>query len=360
VQQLDAEARAGKWRGPLHGIPVGIKDIFDVAWMPTACGANRWKDRIAERDAPVVAALRAAGALILGKTVTTPYAFLDPPITRNPHDLTRTPGGSSSGSAAAVATGMCLAALGSQTGGSLTRPGSYCGVASLKPMYGRLSTEGVLPLAPSLDHVGICAADAGGLAEVYGVLAERGPDTGRARLLPSRGLIFNEFIDELRPELQVKFRQQLPKDLIPVKLPLPLPEVLAAHRTIMSYEAAQVHNDWQREFPEDYPPRITELIEAGRKVTGSQLDSANSIQDQFITACYDLLGEDGIFILPTATDVAGPTTSTGDARFNSPWSLAGLPVLGVPWVKDGVLPLGLQLVGRNEESCLNYKLRTTN
>jgi Asp-tRNA(Asn)/Glu-tRNA(Gln) amidotransferase A subunit family amidase len=349
AQQLDAETQAGQSRGPLHGIPVGIKDIFDVAGMPTACGSTRWKDRIADRDAPVVAALRAAGALILGKTVTTPYAFLDPPVTRNPHDLARTPGGSSSGSAAAVASGMCLAALGSQTGGSLTRPGSYCGVASLKPVYGRLSQEGVLPLAPSLDHVGIFAADVGGIAEVYRVSAESTPK----QYPPPRWIVLDEFIDELRPELQSKFRATLPKDHTTAKLPLPLADVLAAHRTIMSYEAMEVHDAWQREFPDDYPPRITELIEAGRKVNHDQLHMARKVQFAFRGVCLSILGDDSVFVLPAATDVAGPVTSTGDARFNSPWSLAGLAVLGVPYVMDDHgLPLGVQLVGRSEERLL--------
>ncbi len=357
VKQLDAEARAGHWRGPLHGIPVGIKDIFDVQGMPTACGAGRWKDRIAQRDAPVVAKLRAAGAVILGKTVTTPYAFLDPPVTRNPHDHRRTPGGSSSGSAAAVASGMCLAALGSQTGGSLTRPGSYCGVASLKPMHGMLSTEGVLPLAPSLDHVGVLATDAAGVAEVYRVMA----GSSAVATTPCRWIVLDEFIEELRSDLRTKFREAIKVEHTTAKLPIPLADVLAAHRVIMSYEAGQVHDAWQREFPADYPPRITELIEAGRTVSTAQLIEAKAMQTAFRTACLKILGNDGVFALPAATDVAGPVTSTGDARFNSPWSLAGLPSLGVPFIKDDAgLPLGLQLVGRSVERCLHCTLNTTN
>src|SRR5206468_2690687 len=122
----------GRWHGPLHGIPVGIKDIVDVTAMPTACGWPRWADLVATQDATIVARLRNAGAIILGKTVTTQFASFDPPVTRNPWSLDRTPGGSSSGSAAAVACGMCLGAIGSQTGGSITRPASFCGVAGCK------------------------------------------------------------------------------------------------------------------------------------------------------------------------------------------------------------------------------------
>src|SRR5207244_6807736 len=131
-----------------------IKDIIDVFDWPTACGSRRWAQSFARHDAPVVQRLRRAGAVLMGKTVTTQYASFDPPPTRNPWNRDRTPGGSSSGSAAAVASGMCLGALGSQTGGSITRPAAFCGVAGCKPSYGRVSVHGVVPLAASMDHPG--------------------------------------------------------------------------------------------------------------------------------------------------------------------------------------------------------------
>src|SRR5438067_176299 len=152
--RLTEELRRGCWRGPLHGIPIAVKDIFDVFDWPTAAGSKLWANSIARQDADVVRQLRQAGCVFLGKTVTTQYASFDPPVTKNPWNLSRTPGGSSSGSAAAVATGMCLGALGSQTGGSITRPASYCGVAGCKPSYGYVSCTGVVPLAPSMDHPG--------------------------------------------------------------------------------------------------------------------------------------------------------------------------------------------------------------
>src|SRR5437870_1571690 len=152
--RLGDELKQGQWRGPLHGIPVGIKDIFDVFDWPTGAGSRLWAQSIARRDATTVERLRRAGAIFLGKTVTTAFASFDPPVTRNPWNLERTPGGSSSGSAAALACGMCLGALGSQTGGSITRPASYCGVAGLKPSFGLVPCEGVVPLAPSMDHPG--------------------------------------------------------------------------------------------------------------------------------------------------------------------------------------------------------------
>src|SRR6516165_8801183 len=174
AEGLTEELKRGQYRGPLHGIPLGIKDIFDVFDWPTAAGSRLWAKCIARQDCTVVRKLREAGAVFIGKTVTTQYASFDPPPTRNPWDLGRTPGGSSSGSAAALACGMCLGALGSQTGGSITRPASYCGVAGCKPTFARVSTHGVVPLSPSMDHVGPIARCVRDLAIVLGTIA--GPD----------------------------------------------------------------------------------------------------------------------------------------------------------------------------------------
>ena len=162
ARRLDEELAAGKCRGSLHGIPIGIKDIIDVAGLPTACGFPPWSGRVAEQDAAVVDRFRRAGAVILGKTVTTQFAWIDPPVTRNPWNLNRTPGGSSSGSAAAVACGMCLGAIGTQTGGSIIRPASFCGVAGFKPSYARVRfcEQGIVPFAPTLDHPGPIARTA--------------------------------------------------------------------------------------------------------------------------------------------------------------------------------------------------------
>ena len=163
---LGREAQAGNYRGPLHGIPIGIKDIIDVAGLPTRAGSPlRENYPAAAADAPLVAALRQAGAIILGKTVTVEFACFDPSPTRNPWDaeLRHTPGGSSSGSAVAVAMGMCFGALGTQTGGSLVRPASYCGIATLKPTFGLLSREGIVPVSYHLDHPGPMARTVGDL-----------------------------------------------------------------------------------------------------------------------------------------------------------------------------------------------------
>src|SRR5262249_36264070 len=154
AKQLTKELERGQYRGPLHGIPIGVKDIFDVFDWPTAGGARAWASSVARKDSTAAERLRQAGAVFVGKTVTTAYASFDPPLTRNPWDLKRTPGGSSSGSAAAVACGMCLGALASQTGGSITPPASYCGGFSLKPTFGRVGVDGVMPLASGMGPVG--------------------------------------------------------------------------------------------------------------------------------------------------------------------------------------------------------------
>src|SRR5438105_826663 len=192
AERLTEELGKGQYRSPLHGIPIAVKDIFDVFDWPTAAGSKLWEKSIARQDCEVVRRLRNAGAIFLGKTVTTQYASFDPPITRNPWNLERTPGGSSSGSAAALATGMCLGALGSQTGGSITRPASYCGVAGCKPTYGRVPLDGIVPLAWSMDHPGPMARCAFDLGLMLAVIADswRGPTSNEAppRLLRVRGL----------------------------------------------------------------------------------------------------------------------------------------------------------------------------
>ena len=173
---------------PLHGIPLGIKDIIDMAGLPTGAGSRQMAQNVAARDATLVRKLRDAGAVFLGKTVTTQFACFDPPPTRNPWNIDRTPGGSSSGSAAAVATGMCLAAIGSQTGGSITRPATYCGVSGCKPSYGRVSLAGIVPLAPSFDHPGPIARRVSDLALLLNVIAGHDPDDPHSSIAPPLSL----------------------------------------------------------------------------------------------------------------------------------------------------------------------------
>lgn len=370
AERLTDEVKRGQHRGPLHGIPVGIKDIIDVFDMPTGCGSKLWANSYARRDATCVERLRQAGAVILGKTVTTPFAYLDPPPTRNPWNLDRTPGGSSSGSAAAVACGMVLAALGTQTGGSLTRPASYCGVCSLKPTHGRVSVDGVLPLAPSLDHVGVMANCVRDLALVFQVVAgatgdpddeatnwEPVPDclsvieTGLDSLPLHR---LGGHFDNADPALLSAYRSSLEKlecgdAITQAVLPPAFGEAAAAHRTMMAVEAAEYHAGRLARRPDDYPPRIRQLVEDGSSTPAVDYANSSGIAVRLKRNLRKPLRRGAVFITPATTDFAPGPETTGNPSFNAPWSFLGLPTVSVPagWSPDG-LPMAVQLSGREE------------
>jgi Asp-tRNA(Asn)/Glu-tRNA(Gln) amidotransferase A subunit family amidase len=367
AQRRTAELQAGRYRGPLHGVPVGIKDIFDVFDWPTAAGSQLWAHSIARQDSTVVRKLREAGAVFLGKTVTTQYASFDPPVTRNPWDAKRTPGGSSSGSAAALACGMCLGAVGSQTGGSITRPASFCGVAGLKPTYGRVSSAGVVPLAASLDHPGPMARCVRDLAILLQVIA--GPDpldpaSGQVpvpdyvacleRLSPPRlGRLRGLFEDLAEPVMQklmaataaeLSARGAVVHD---VALPASFAEVLPRHRMVMAVEAAAFHGERLRTHPDDYGPCIRGLLEEGLSCPAPEYARTKEHQrrlSQEMLSCFE--GLDAL-LCPATRGPAPAADTTGDPAFNSPWSYTGLPVVSflAGWSSEG-LPLAIQLVGR--------------
>jgi Asp-tRNA(Asn)/Glu-tRNA(Gln) amidotransferase A subunit family amidase len=377
AERLTAELKAGQNRGPLHGVPIGIKDIIDVFDLPTGCGSKLWANSYARRDATVVTRLRQAGAIILGKTVTTPYASFDPSITRNPWNLERTPGGSSSGSAAAVACGMCFGALATQTGGSITRPAAYCGVYGLKVTYNRIQLDGILPLAPSMDHMGCMAKSVRDLEHIYRTIAIQtdysirggcdfydplpiglnwGLSTVRKRMnTPGMGLQFtNDFFPQRCEKVMLAAFGELiekcysgeePPLFAQVVLPAGFGEILTAHRTIMAAEAAAYHGQRMKRHPDDYPPRITSLIKEG--LSGSAAEYKKSLDLQW-SVHQELCARDtpaGLAV-PATTGPAPSAETTGDPAFNSPWSFLGNPVISMPfaWTRDG-LPLSIQLVG---------------
>jgi Asp-tRNA(Asn)/Glu-tRNA(Gln) amidotransferase A subunit family amidase len=356
AERLDEQAQRGQWRSPLHGIPIGIKDIIDVFDLPTGCGSQLWANSYARQDAPVVRQFRRAGAVILGKTVTTPFAYLDPPPTCNPWQTERTPGGSSSGSAAAVAAGMVPLALGSQTGGSVIRPAAYCGIWALKPTYGQLSTRGILPLAPSLDHVGLMAAHGEDLQLLWTAL--RPAPTGIPALLESPGrllLTLPEYLQDPRvePVMHQAFghwQQQLEQAGWPwleTPLPIPLAEIRRHHAVILAVEAAAFHQRRWRRHPEDYPPKITQLIRDGMNhAAWSYHEARQHLRQARREIDAWLLRSGGWLALPATPGPPPPRDTTGDPAFQSPWSYLGLPVVTFPiaWTSDG-LPLAVQLIG---------------
>jgi aspartyl-tRNA(Asn)/glutamyl-tRNA(Gln) amidotransferase subunit A len=311
--------------------------------------------------------LRQAGAVILGKTVTTPFAYLDPPITRNPWNLERTPGGSSSGSAAAVACGMCLGTLGSQTGGSITRPASFCGVCGLKPSWGRVSVDGVLPLAPSLDHVGAMATCVRDLAIVLQTIIADGdgavPDMLRFKL-PHREPIrigrphgpFDDLADPECRERMAEFgknlvpagRSEVKIEIIDVALPAGFSEVWPHHRSLMAAEAAHYHGDRLRRRPEDYPPKIAALIEDGLRQSGTDCIAALQHREEMLKRIRPVFEELDVLLTPAARGPAPGPETTGDPVFNAPWSYLRLPTVTFPiWaVGPHNLPIAAQLIGR--------------
>ncbi len=368
ARQLSEELSRGQYRGPLHGIPLGIKDIFDVFDWPTAAGSELWKDSIARADSTAVGKLRQAGAVFLGKTVTTQYASFDPPRTRNPWAADRTPGGSSSGSAAAVACGMCLGAIGSQTGGSITRPASFCGVAGCKPTYGRIGLGGAVPLAFSMDHPGPMARCVRDLAIlVQGMAGTDAVDRTAAdqpvidyvaalehlERPPRLGLLRGLFHDLAEPPMRALMQdvaarwQQRGAVVSSISLPAAFAEVLRRHRTVMAVEAATFHKERLERHANDYRPNIRQLLEEGLSCPAATYARCKEHQQhlrQEMRACF---AEVDVLLAPATRGPAPDAATTGDPAFNSPWSYTGLPVVSFPagWTADG-LPLAVQLIGK--------------
>jgi aspartyl-tRNA(Asn)/glutamyl-tRNA(Gln) amidotransferase subunit A len=356
AQRLDWEAAQNQLRGPLHGIPVGIKDIVDVAGMPTLAGSTLRAGHAAKRDAPLVARLRAAGAIILGKTVTTEFACFDPAVTRNPWNTQHTPGGSSSGSAAAVAAGMCLGAVGTQTGGSITRPASYCGIAGCKPTFGTVDVTGVVPISKHLDHPGPmarCVADLRIMLEVLADVAlPRIPfedDSSRPRI----GLVESYFLEQADAEVAHAVRAAADTfgaagaTIEPVDLPEGFPALHAMHKTIMAVDAAKNHKPWFPSRRSEYGPNMATLLDEGLSISKEQYRNALSHQQQFKQDLADVLRPFDALLTPaTLTPAPASLATTGDPSFNSPWSHAGVPTVSFPCaLSTGGLPIALQLVG---------------
>jgi aspartyl-tRNA(Asn)/glutamyl-tRNA(Gln) amidotransferase subunit A len=348
----------------LGGLPVALKDIYFTRGMTTTAGFGAWSSHVPDHDATTVERLRAAGAIILGKTVTTQFAFADPPRTRNPWNPDRTPGGSSSGSAAAVAARLVPVALGSQTAGSILRPAAYCGVLGLKPTYGLISRYGIAPLAWSLDHPGPIARSVEDLALLLQVLAgpdARDPATANSRVAdypaavrspretPTIGVVddFFETADPAVAESVTGSIEPLAKAgarLRHVRLPIDLPTVVAAQQTIMQVEAAEVHASLHQQHAEDYAPRMRALIETGALVPATLYLRAQRLRHQFRRSMDAIFQDVDCLALPTASNVAPTRETTGDRRFQAPWSLLGVPAVTLPCGLVDGLPVGLQLV----------------
>lgn len=370
AEMADDAHRAGRAQGPLHGVPVGVKDIFDTMDMPTEDGTPLHAGRTPRRDATPVARLRQAGAVIMGKTVTTEFAVYHPGKTTNPHDPSRTPGGSSSGSAAAVAAGMVPLAIGSQTNGSVIRPASYCGVVGYKPSFGLISRHGVMKESRLLDHVGVFARsveDAALIAECMIGFDAADPDTrptAQPPLLamaksdppvtPRLAFVPSQVWDQAEPETQAAFeelygalQEKLGENIERFDLPGSFADAIGWHRTIMETDLALSLRAEYEQAPERISPVLRAMLERGRSEYRA-FDYARAVESIELLngALEEAFFSYDAFITPAATGVAPAKDTTGSPVFCTTWTLCGLPAVSIPLLQgESGLPIGVQLVG---------------
>lgn len=355
----EKEIAAGKRRGPLHGIPFGIKDIFDTAGTPTSWGSALYTGRVPDTDAALVARLKDAGAIALGKTHTTGFAYFDPSPTRNPHNPEHTPGGSSSGSAAAVADGMAPFALGSQTLGSVLRPASFCGVVGLKPTFGSLPSGGMLPFAPTLDQAGLFTRTVEEMAWLWAALA----GSNAAQIVADRRLAWPRWPieGELEPEMASGLDQALSKlakagfVIHEISLPESFQRLPAATMTVFRYEGAQTHKDRLAQYGLKIGEKLAVLVEEGLRIDPSRYEQALAQLAQARRDYAELTEKHPVWVTPSALGPAPKgLASTGDPRANAPFTALGVPAISVPFGQaHSGLPLGLQLAAaRGREGVL--------
>jgi len=362
----DEWRRSGKPIGPLHGVPVGIKDIIDTADYPTECGSTFLAGRRPRADAAVVSKLRAAGGVILGKTVTTEFAYFTPGKTRNPHDPKRTPGGSSSGTAAAVAAGMVPIAIGSQTNGSIIRPAAFCGVFAIKPSHGLVSRAGVLPLSRTLDHVGPFARTIEDLALTLDAIAGYDPADPDTRPLaprnfrqvatenfgldPRLAFVKTPVWDKADPEAREAL-EELVQELGDVCFAFDMPQYYAeaweAHRAVMATEMAFNLGKITDQGGDKISQRFRDLIAEGRQVSATRYLDAVALGRKLRDSIEELFQQEcSAIITLSSPGVAPEGTATGNPVFNSLWTLMGLPAINLPLLQsESGMPIGVQLIG---------------
>lgn len=342
-------------RPPLFGVPIGVKDIFHVDGFETQAGSKLPAGELTGPEAASVRRLREAGALILGKTVTTEFAYFEPGPTRNPHNLEHTPGGSSSGSAAAVAAGLTPLALGTQTIGSVIRPAAFCGIVGYKPSYGRIDPDGLIFFSPSADHVGLFTQDVAGMALAASMLCVEWQPVGEERG-PVLGIPVGPYLAQADDEALAAFAAQVESlreaGYTVVETPQfdDIAELNARHRAMIAYEFAREHETWFAEYEALYRPRTAALIREGQQIDPEEvadIRDAQPVLREEVEHVMDVHDID-LWICPAATGPAPEgINSTGDPIMNLPWTYIGLPAATVPAGRAANgLPLGLQMVGR--------------
>lgn len=341
-------------RPPLFGLLVAVKDIFHVSGFVTRAGTRVPPELFAGPEANIVRLLRDAGALILGKSVTTEFAYFEPGPTRNPHNPAYTPGGSSSGSAAAVAAGYCALALGTQTIGSVTRPAAFCGIVGFKPTLYRLPTKGLVYFSRTIDHVGLFTQDVAGMALAASLLC-RGWRADFVRgVLPALGVPIGPYLEQAEPEAldafekQVQMLEEIGSKVKRIPILADIEELNHLHRQMVFAEFAREHAEIYARHAALYRPRTAEIIEIGQKVSEEALAAARAncaklraeLEAQMAEAEIDL------WVCPAACGPApGGIHATGDPNMSLPWTHAGLPVVNLPAGRaQNGLPLSLQFI----------------
>jgi len=379
ARTLEAELHAGKWRGPLHGIPIGLKDLYDTAGVKTTCASAVFADRIPTEDAEVVVRLKRSGAIIIGKQNMHEFAYGATSVpshfgpVHNPWNVGRIAGGSSGGSAAAVAAGLCFGAMGSDTGGSIRQPAAYCGITGLKPTYGRVSTRGVVPLSWSLDHAGPLCRTAGDAALLLEAIAGYDPlepgsvdypverystamrtKTGGLKI----GVVRRPFFDQIDPQIEAAVDTAL---MVIAKLTAGVSEAqLPTYQTlpIVAAEAYAFHLPYFTKTPELYQPSTRQRIAGGASVTAAAYIDARRELDRLRRSVGGVFSNVDLLVTPTAPipqmtieegatpDLPPPGGVAPSLRNTQPFDIFGLPTVSVPcgFSRDG-MPIGLQITG---------------
>ena len=368
ARALDLQRRSGARPGPLFGLPVGIKDIINTGDMPTQNVSPMFKGFQPDRDATCVAVLRAAGAVIMGKTVTTELANTTPNKTRNPHNPEHTPGGSSSGSAAGVAARMIPLALGTQTGGSVIRPGSFCGVHAMKPTLGLISRSGVTLQSHTLDTVGVYGRSLSDLALITEVLSQYDPSDsvsymrGRPRLAdalegapgPAPKLAFFkspawEFAEPQAKVAIQSFAVRLGAAVEEIQIPA-LDDIIQHHAHVMGAENSGYYGPYLEKGPDALSRGLADRLTAARSVTAADYVRSLAARDQLYAEVERVLGSfAAILTLPSCGPAPKGLGSTGNAVFNAMWTYLGVPCVTLPLMTVDGMPCGVQLIGKRRD-----------
>jgi aspartyl-tRNA(Asn)/glutamyl-tRNA(Gln) amidotransferase subunit A len=379
AQRAESEVQHGRWRGPLHGIPIALKDLIDTAGVKTTAASALFKDRVPQEDATVVVRLKEAGAVLLGKLNMHEFAYGGTSMTSyygrvsNPWDLERIAGGSSGGPAAAVAAGLCYAALGSDTGGSIREPAAFCGIVGLKPTYGRVSNRGVIPLVSSLDHIGPMTRTVADSAIMLQVIAGYDPaevtsqdrpvgqyleamrkSQGRFRI----GVPREFFYANLDPQVQAAIDQALAVIATVGGEPRDVPLEVSTDRTLFRAEAYTYHADYIAKTPELYLPETLGKLKLGAGIDGPSYIRARRDLDRLRRSTLNVFSSVDLLVTPT-TPVSPPKASDYPSTFDAvlaldglllhntrPFNMYGFPTISVPCgMTSAGLPIGLQISG---------------